>query len=197
MAASRVESFSWLKNLRTAAMGSCASAAIERSRYRTLSAIGFKRAPAQSVQAGGSPSYHSFHQTSSPVSSSLNPLIASPVPKQLAHQPCLELKENRRGSSSANPLPQEGQARRVENTSTRALLEPRTCSTPLPKSSARCNAACSSVSVWALTAMCATGSAMVCSRKRDRRGQPAVATFAPSTRSVLNPFFAAHLARSV
>ena len=43
---------------------------------------------------------------------------ARPVPKQSSHQPCLELNENRRGSSSAKLVPQEGQARLMLNTCT-------------------------------------------------------------------------------
>src|ERR1700683_2663950 len=195
IAASRAVNLSCVKNLRTASIDSQASAAIERSRKRTLSATGFNRAPAQALHSGGAPSYHSFHQISSPVCSALKPLICKPVPKQLSHQPCFELKEKSRGSSCAKPLPQEGHARRVEHTSTRAPFAPRTCATPLPKSSVRSSAACSSASFDALTSRLATGSSIVCSRKRDRRRQPAVATFAPSTRSHLNPFLAAHFAR--
>src|ERR1700733_2108984 len=197
IAASRVFNLSCAKNLRTSSIGSRASSAIERSRKSTLSATGFKRAPAQAAHRGGAPSYHSFHQISSPVCSAPKPLISTPVPKQLSHQPCLELKEKRRGSSSAKPLPQEGHARRVENTSTRVPFAPSTCTTPLPKSSVRSSAACNSESFDELTSMFATGSSIVCSRKRDRRGQAAVATYAPSTRKVLKPFLADHLARSV
>ena len=39
----------------------------------------------------------------------------NPVPKQLLHQPWLELNDSRRGSGSGKPRPHEGQARRVEN----------------------------------------------------------------------------------
>ena len=58
-----------------------------------------------------------------------------------AHQPCLELKENSRGSSSAKLRPQEGQARLVENTlrcrlPRRATCDARPCRSraPLPNS---------------------------------------------------------------
>ena len=47
------------------------------------------------------------------------------------------------------------------------------------------------------TSISATGNSIVCSLKRDSRGQLVVGIFAPSTRSCLKPFFAAHLARSV
>src|SRR5262249_41864522 len=117
--------------------------------------------------------------------------------KQLSHHPCLELNENSRGSSSAKLRPQDGQARLVENTTTRSDFGPRTWTSPLPKSSARDSAWCRVVSVFASTSSCARGSRIVCSLNRDRRGHLAVEMFAPSTRSVLNPFFAAHLARSV
>src|SRR5262249_12561559 len=114
-----------------------ASEAIERSRNRTLSATGLRRCPSQASHGVGSCSYHSFHQISSPLCSSSNPVISTPVPKQLSHQPCLELNENSRGPSSGKLRPQEGHARLVENTTTRSEPGARTCTRPLPKSSAR------------------------------------------------------------
>ena len=97
-----------------------ASAAIERSRKRTLSAIGLRRCPWQARQAHRRRARTTRSTTvSSPLCSASNPAISTPVPKQLSHQPWLELNENRRGSSSAKLVPQEGQARRVENTVTR------------------------------------------------------------------------------
>ena len=63
--------------------------------------------------------------------------MATPVPKQDSHQPCFELYENSRGSSSAKLRLHEGQARRVENT--RTLPRSITCTTPLPRSSASCS----------------------------------------------------------
>ena len=40
------------------------------------------------------------------------------MPKQPSHQPCLELNENRRGSSSEKLVPQDGQERLMLNTCT-------------------------------------------------------------------------------
>src|SRR6185503_17864259 len=117
-----------------------------RSRKRTLIATGLSRCPSQAVQAVGSCSYHSFHHTSSPVCSSSKPVISTPVPKQLSHQPCFELNEKRRGSSSEKLRPHEGQARLVENTVTLLELGPSTWTSPLPKSRARARAACKVVS---------------------------------------------------
>jgi hypothetical protein len=107
------------------------------------------------------------------------------------------LKENSRGSSSAKLRPQEGQARLVENTVAAADFALSTCTSPLPKSRARASAACSAASVLAPTSSSATGSSIVCSRKRESRGQGEVGSGSPSTRSVRKPFFAAHFARSV
>src|SRR4051812_47185743 len=95
-----------------------------RSWNRTLSSTGLSRCPSQPVQAVGSCSYQSFHHTSSPVCSSSKPVISTPVPKQLSHQPCFELNEKRRGSSSEKLRPQEGQARLVENTVTLSEFGP-------------------------------------------------------------------------
>ena len=47
---------------------------------RTASASGLSRLPPQSAQGRSTPSYHSFHQISSPVCSASNPSIAKPVP---------------------------------------------------------------------------------------------------------------------
>src|SRR6185503_7090224 len=140
-----------------------------RSRKRTLIATGLSRCPSQAVQAVGSCSYHSFHHTSSPVCSSSKPVISTPVPKQPSHQPCFELNEKRRGSSSEKLRPHEGQARFVENTVTLSALGPSTCTMPLPKSSARTSASWMSVSAAASTRIDATGSSMVCSLKRESR----------------------------
>src|SRR5579864_4440081 len=134
---SRVLSFSFEKNSRVRSTEPLANEATDRSRNITLSAIGLSRCPSHASHGVGSCSYHSFHQISSPLCSSSKPVISTPVPKQLSHQPCLELNENRRGSSSAKLRPQEGHARLVENTTTRSELGPRTCTSPLPKSSAR------------------------------------------------------------
>src|SRR5262249_41138518 len=135
--------------------------------------------------AVGSCSYHSFHHTSSPLCSASKPVISTPVPKQLSHQPCFELNEKRRGSSSEKLRPHEGQARRVENTVTLSLFGASTCTRPLPKSIARVRASWMSASALASTRIDATGSSMVCSLKRDKRGHLLVGTSAPSTRSVL------------
>ena len=119
------------KNSGSRSTGSAASAAIERSRKRTASAVGIEALAVAAPQACGSRSYHSFHQRSSPLCSASKPAISTPVPKQLSHQPCLELKENRRGSSSAKLRPQAGQARLVENTVTRLALRPEHVHQPL------------------------------------------------------------------
>src|ERR1700761_9323570 len=136
---SREVSFSLAKNSRVRSTEPPASDATDRSRNRTLSATGFSRCPVHAPHATGSCSYHSFHHTSSPVCSSSNPVISTPVPKQLSHQPCLELKEKSRGSSSAKLWPHEGQARLVENTTTFSDFGLSTWTSPLPKSSARVN----------------------------------------------------------
>src|SRR3954470_3703378 len=194
---SRGVSFSLENKSRVRSTEPLASEATDRSRKRTLRAIGLSRCPSHALQGVGSCSYHSFHQISSPLCSASKPVISTPVPKQLSHHPCLELNENKRGSSSAKLLPQEGQARFVENTTTLSDFGPSTCTRPFPKSNARDNAWCSWVSCFASTSTCATGSSIVCSLKRDRRGHFEVEMFAPSTRRTLKPFLAAHLARSV
>ena len=53
--------------------------AIERPRKRTASAVGLRRLPSQAGQGSAAPSYHSFHQISSPVCSSAS--RASPRPR--------------------------------------------------------------------------------------------------------------------
>src|SRR6185437_1167951 len=156
-----------------------------------------RRRPWQVSHGCVSRPYHSFHHTSSPDCSASKPGISTPVPKQPAHQPWRELNENSRGSSSAKLRPQDGQARLVENTVTCLACGASTCTSPLPKSSARSSAARSARSPLTLTSTSATGSSMVCSLKRDRRGQGAVGSSSPSTRSARKPFLAAHLARSV
>ena len=66
----------------------------------------------QATSAAGILSARSIHCDSSPVCSASKSSTRTPVPKQLWHQPWLELNDNRRGSGSGNPRPQEGQARR-------------------------------------------------------------------------------------
>ena len=88
-----------------------AEAHVQRDRVEPLAVAGF-------AGRAASPSSHSFQAASSPLCSSSNPSSARPVPKQPSHQPCLELNENRRGSSSAKLVPQEGQARLMLNTCT-------------------------------------------------------------------------------
>ena len=108
----------------------------------------------------------------------------SPVPKQLLHQPCRELKENKRGSSSGKPVPQFGHARLVENTagaSPAAALS--MCTTPRPCSSAASSASRSGASRPGCTMSEATGSSMECSTNRSNRGHFAVGSNVPSTRN--------------
>ena len=81
------------------------------------SATGFSRWPSQAAQA--SPRPRTTRSTRSPrrvCSRRRSRRSARPVPKQASHQPCLELNENSRGSSSGKLRPQDGQARLVENT---------------------------------------------------------------------------------
>ncbi len=94
--------------------GSRAYSAMFFPRNRTASASGRRRRPPQAGQVFSGPSHQSFHQISSPVCSASNPESCWPVPKQDGHQPCRELYENRRGSSSSKLLPHRGQARFVE-----------------------------------------------------------------------------------
>src|ERR1700674_1765945 len=106
----------------------------------TARASGFRRLPPHSGQ-GWSTSSHSIQESSTwssvPVrersASQPTSFSSSPVPTQALHQPCRELYENRRGSSSAKPRPQDGQARLVEND---CGFFARTCTAPFPSSSA-------------------------------------------------------------
>ena len=82
------------------------------------SLTGFSRSPSHAGQASGSSACQSFQVATSPVCSASKPCSFRPVPMHFGHQPCFELKENSRGSSSAKPVPQLGQARWVEYTST-------------------------------------------------------------------------------
>jgi hypothetical protein len=78
-----------------------------------------------------------------------------------SHQPCLELYENSRGSSSGKLVPQDGQARLVEKvTGTRRPAS--TLTTPLPCSSA-CRARAARLVVGRRPRPCPTGRSMVCS----------------------------------
>ena len=128
------------------------SAAIDRPRNSTWRATGFRRSPAQSgqvVAARARPLIARATRDSSPLCSASNSASCRPVPKQLLHQPCRELKENSRGSSSGKPVPQFGQARLVENTAARiarGAVALATCTTPRPCSSAVSSASRSSAS---------------------------------------------------
>src|SRR6185503_1078027 len=92
------------------------------SSQRTANASGLRRLPWQAGQ-GWSTSSHSIQESSTwssvPVrersASQPTSFSSSPVPTQAGHQPWRELYENRRGSSSAKPRPQDGQERLVEN----------------------------------------------------------------------------------
>src|SRR5277367_3836976 len=117
----------------------------------------------------------SRHTDSSPLCSASNCSSCNPAPKQLLHQPCLELKENSRGSSSGKPVPHFGQARLVENTAAVPAALPDfdascTCTTPLPCSSAVSSSDRSSASAEAPTLASPTGNSMLCSMKRSSRG---------------------------
>ena len=100
ISASRLLSRSLLTKVTVSSMAWRVRSAMFRSRKRTCSAIGFRRWPSQVSQVCARPSCHSFQAFSSPLCSSSKPSSARPVPKQPSHQPCLELNENRRGSSS-------------------------------------------------------------------------------------------------
>ena len=100
------------------------AAAMERSRKRTCSAIGLSRcALAGSRRPSASRPNHSLPPRAprrSARASNCSRISHARCRSSRSHQPCLELKENRRGSSSAKLVPQAGQARLVENTVTRA-----------------------------------------------------------------------------
>ena len=125
------------------------------------------------------------------------------MPKQLLHQPCLELKENNRGSSSGKPVPQFGQARFVEKTAGGESIAPAlvgaasTWTTPRPCSSAAASDWRSSDSVCEVTASVATGSSMLCSTNRSSRGHFAVGLSSPSTRNSAKPLVRMVLASAV
>ena len=165
-------------NSTVSSMARAARSAMLRSRKRTCRAIGLRRCPWQVSHAWASSSSHSFQAASSPLCSSSKPSRARPVPKQSSHQPCLELNENSRGSSSAKLVPQEGQARLMLNTCTLGFfaVESRssTCTRPLPRSSAlmtlRSSVLFISRALSFCTRICATGNSMVCSLNRFRRG---------------------------
>src|SRR6185503_4853087 len=134
---------------------------------------GLRRWPLQVSQACvSSPSIHSFQAVSSPLCSSSKPSSCMPVPKQSSHQPCLELNENRRGSSSAKLVPQDGQARLMLNTCTLGFFASgsSTCTRPLPRSSAFTRLRSNESALSFCTDIVATGSSIVCSLKRLRRG---------------------------
>src|SRR2546429_3010873 len=204
MAASRPRRSSTAKKRRASLTDNRARSAIDRSRKRTASASGLSRRPSHAEQAWASSSYHSFHQISSPLCSASKPRSFKPVPKHVSHQPCFELNENRRGSSSAKLRLHTGHARLVENVdraapgkSSLTLLFGCTCTTPLPNSSARESASRNALSASGPTTRLATGSSIECSLKRSSRGQRAVGSIAPSTESSAKPLRAAHFARSV
>src|SRR5882757_11143391 len=134
MSRSRPTNFNFARCAEKCCTGKFVSAAIDVSRHSTLSAIGFRRWPAHSAQVSVASSASSRHTDSSPLCSASNCGNCSPVPKQLLHQPCFELKENSRGSSSGNPVPQFGHARLVEKTaaSDRSPDPVCTCTTPRP-----------------------------------------------------------------
>ena len=164
-----------------------------RSRKRTPSASGLRRLPfargaglvdlepldprVEHVVFGAG----LLRSSSQPTSS-----IAGRCRSTLAHQPCFELNENRRGSSSGKLRPHEGHARLVENTVHLVGFGPSTCTTPLPNSSARASASRSCVSRSSRRPRArATGSSIVCSLKRSRRGHGRVGSSSPSTRRCL------------
>src|SRR5258707_14657795 len=162
MSRSRPTSLSACRVAEKSLTGKSLSAAIDRSRNNTCNATGLRRWPAQAGQVTGSPpsagapfacaapawaAPASRHVDSSPLCSASNCSNCSPVPKQLLHQPCLELKEKSRGSSSGKPVPQLGQARLVEKTLVVAaavgVVAPgpdSTCTTPRPCSNAESSA---------------------------------------------------------
>src|SRR5687767_934547 len=106
---------------------------MERSRKRTFSATGFNLSPSQVLQGSASRPVQSIQAVSCSACSASVVATSTPVPKQLSHQPCFELKENSRGSSSPKLVPQEGHARLVENiTGLPFPFSGNTVSRPLP-----------------------------------------------------------------
>ena len=83
-------------------------------RYRTASASGRSRRPAQARHSRASPCPSSDQYASSPVWVSSKSRSSRPVPKHDGHHPCREFQEKSRGSSSSKLLPHPGQARAVE-----------------------------------------------------------------------------------
>src|SRR5262245_55511806 len=108
---------SW-KKCSTEPTDSAVRSAMDRPRKRTCNAVGLSRLPSHDGHAS-STSSHSSHESStwssvplfSRSSSQSMSLSLNPVPKQVSHHPCFELKENKRGSSSGKLLLQDGQAR--------------------------------------------------------------------------------------
>lgn len=198
MVASRTGKRRPSKKLSRAFTGSAVSSAIERSLKRRCKAMVLRRAPWQLGQSSAcSPSSAgaSSHCASSPVCSASNWLTRTPVPKQLAHQPWLELNDSSRGSGSGKPRAQDGQARRALNVCS-GPLSGSTCTTPLPISSACSTAARNALSCRGPQVMLATGSSMSCSTKRLRLGNGSVFSHLPSTRSSAAPRAAAQRASS-
>jgi hypothetical protein len=105
------------------------------------------------------------------------------------HQPCLLLYENRRGSSSGSCVPHDRagalgrehldlppmpRACRISRDASQAVQRRQHVHTPLPMSSALASSSRSSASFSGADDEVATGSSIVCSLKRSRRGQPSV-----------------------
>ena len=185
---------------------------------RTEQATGFNLSPRQTGQGRVSPSsrfskdFSAARSASSWESKSLAEGISvqtSPKPRQCSHQPCGELKEKRRGSSSSNEMPQSGQfisELRMRNSSGEAwssFFEPldlddfpcgtlslegavvmiRAFAVPLPVSSA-CLAR-SRTPVPDPFPIVPIRTSMVCSLKRSRGWKSSTRTISPSTRRVV------------
>ena len=178
-----------------------------RLRTRTAHACGFSRSPLHDGHGTASPSSSSspWRSMSSSCSSAVSRreftvcFHTSPKPRHSVHQPCGELNENSRGSSSSNDRPQSGHARsvlrivpRLFSSSTRMV--PRPIFSALFTSSASLRLRGPRVSAGVRSP---TSTSMVCSRKRSSARNSSTRTRIPSTSSVSKPWRLAHFAMSV
>ncbi len=143
---------------------------------------GLRRWPWHSPQAMASRSNQSFHQISSPVWASSKSGISSPVPKQPVQPAVLgvEGKHARIRLREAAAAGRAGATRREHRRPGRPRHDAHQALAVVQRLAQRL---INWNSVFAVTPSVATGSSMVCSLKRFRRGQRAVGTFTPSTRS--------------
>ncbi len=207
-----------------------ANASMVRSRTRTAHATGLSRAPwhcgqgrsssssSQPVARSSASSFSAAEALSS--SRTRLPFHTTPKPRHSGHQPCGELYENKRGSSSSKASPHSGQLISVLSVTDFPLASTKRA-VPLPISSARLTISRgsslansifrprffvtrsrtpwrrSSPAVFFLPPTSPTTTSTVCSRKRSSFWKPCALLNSPSTHNSSNPCLTAHAATSV